>query len=430
MLSILVLLMALLTWSLRRQHKLQVRLAALKASPTVQLDDVQDQRITQRAVALLHQALVADTHLIYSATTETWADYGGKVMHSRARITRAPQKLAISYLTGDKRGLQTGFSDRWFWRQENLGAPMRPFAAMVRDTTEVVMRRFATLLENYSAEWKGEDKVDGRTAEIVELWPFQTVDGASGPGKRLFIDHETGLVLRVETFNHQRQQVMTTQLTDLDFSPHISKDTFKTPQTLQASARKQPWVAQDMGHDTKAVAKQTGLMPPQLAAADLPPGFELESVGMHRCIKPGQEDVYAALSRYTDGLNTLTVFSFKEKVKPEKSSEQACEFGPGAVVVRDTDQGRVIAVGDLCPSTLRRVAEKTKVEPVTVNPAPENNSSAPATGESPPGDAASNAPYIAENSPHENAHENAPVKTGANQGAPPGNANHEAALSP
>ena len=376
-LAALVLVMAFLTWSLRRQNKLQARLAALQTSQTSRVGAMpdsrtrraQDQRATQRAIALLCRALLADARLTYTATTETWAKYGGKTMKTQAFITRAPRNLCIDYLSGDKQGSHAGFSERWFWRQDSLGAPMKPFAAMRRDTAEIATRRFTALLENYRADWKGAGIVDGRAVQIVELWPFAPVEGAAGPGKRLAVDKATGLVLKVETFNHRRQPVMVTQLSDVQINPHIAQGTFKAPQTILASAQKQSWVAQDMGQDAQAVARQTGLLPPRLAPNDLPPGFKLEAVGMHRCAERGS---YAALSRYTDGLNTLTVFSMKETDASSGSAapkgEQSCEFGPGALVMRDTGDGRLIAVGDLPPATLRRVAEKAHVERVEAAP--------------------------------------------------------------
>ncbi len=379
-LAALVLVMAFLTWSLRRQNKLQARLAALQTSHVghvgaAPVRRAQDQRATQRAIALLCRALLADARLTYTATTETWAKYGGKTMQTRAHIARAPRNLCIAYFSGDEQGLHAGFSERWFWRQASLDAPMRPFASMRRDTAEIATRRFTTLLENYRADWKGAGIVDRRAVEIVEMWPFQPVEGAAGPGKRLAIDKTTGLVLKVETFNHQRQPVMVTQLSDVKINPRIAQGTFKAPQTILESAQKQSWVAQDMGQDAQAVARKTGLLPPRLAQNDLPPGFKLEAVGMHRCAERGS---YAALARYTDGLNTLTVFSMKEPRETDVSSgngatkapqgEQSCEFGPGALVMRDTSDGRLIAVGDLPPATLRRVAEKAHVERVEAAP--------------------------------------------------------------
>ena len=369
LLALVVLLMAFLTWSLRRQHKLQVRLVALQSnSPRAQ-----EQRATQKAIALLCHALVADTQLTYAATTTTWASYGGKTMKTQARITRAPKMLSIAYLDGDKQGLHTGFSERSFWRQSGLGAPMRAFASTERDTTELATSRFATLLENYSAQWKRRDKVDGRPVDVVELWPFEPVDGAEGPGKRLWIDCENSLILKVETFNHQLQPVMGTEMRDVTINPDIAPDTFKTQETIRASAEKQPWVAEDMGRNVEAVKNKTGIAPPQVAQSDLPPGFKLETVGTHRCPLTGSDSAseqsvpceYAALSRYTDGMNTLTLFSMKTpvaKVVKVVPNEESCEFGPGALVTRDAGAVRLIAVGDLPTATLRRVLDRAQVE--------------------------------------------------------------------
>jgi negative regulator of sigma E activity len=368
LLAVVVLLGAFLTWSLRRQGKLQARLAALQTASSEVSSDMREQRATQQAIALLSRALLADTQLTFTATTETWANYGGKEMKTQARITRAPHKLSIAYLDGDKQGLHAGFSERWFWRQDGTDTPMKPFASMQRDTTELATKRFATLLENYGAQWKGRGTVDSRAVDIVELWPFEGLDGAAGPGKRLSIDRETNLVLKVETFNHQRQPVMRTELRDVQINPAITPDTFKAPQTILASAQTQPWMAQDMGHDAQAVKNKIGVKPPRVAQDDLPPGFKLETVGMQRCPSTGDKPQpcdYAALSRYTDGLNTLTLFAMKESKEAQKAAsqgDQSCQFGPGALVMRDMGDFKVIAVGDLPQVTLRRVLANAQVE--------------------------------------------------------------------
>ena len=39
----------------------------------------------------------------------------------------------------------------------------------------------------------------------------------------------------------------------------------------------------------------------------------------------------------------------------------ACDFGPGTLVMSDTDAGHLIAVADLPAPVLRRVLESTKI---------------------------------------------------------------------
>ena len=41
--------------------------------------------------------------------------------------------------------------------------------------------------------------------------------------------------------------------------------------------------------------------------------------------------------------------------------EQVCDFGPGTLVSRQMKAGFVIAVADLPPQTLRRVADSTEI---------------------------------------------------------------------
>ena len=315
------------------------------------------QRGTQRAISLLCKALLADSHLTYTATSQTTARYGSKTMTSTAKVSHAPHQLAVNYLKGSNQGLNAGFSERWFWRQSGSQA-VTPYAALQSETSELATRRFAALLENYRAEWKGHGTVAGRPVDVVELWPFETVDGSSGPGKRLSLDRGSQLVLRVETFNHRRESVMVTEFSRVTINPPIAANTFKTPGLILASAQHQPWTAQEMGSDQQAVARKTGLLPPRLAQRDLPPGFAMESVGTHHC---AVSSVDAALTRFSDGLNTLTVFSMRDDAK-NPAKELSCDFGPGAVVSRGTHGLRVIAVGDLPPATLRRMVEKAQVQ--------------------------------------------------------------------
>jgi negative regulator of sigma E activity len=227
-------------------------------------------------------------------------------------------------------------------------------------------RRFALMLENYRANWYGQRQLAGRTADIVDISPFNAIDGAHGPAKRLWIDSETGLTLRVETYNYQLQQVMSSTLSDLNLSPRISAVTFPAVPDTPDVAKTDPWMAQDLGNDSASVVRLTHLQPPR--ARELPPGFHIESVGVHRCAEAANAPT-AALTRYTDGLNTLTIFALKpttetqniaasaESKQPgqEDSGVQTCDFGPGTMVMSNRDGQRLIAVGDLPPQTLYRV---------------------------------------------------------------------------
>ena len=335
---------------------------------------------TQRAAALLFRTFHTDNYLTYSALSKTTARMGDKEMESVARLVHAPRRLAISYIKGDHAGLRGGYIDHWAWRQAGSAGPMIPYAELERPADEMAAQRFALLLENYQASWKGEETISGRKADVVQLLPMQPAEGARGPARKLWIDSKTGLTLRQQSFNHQMMPVMESVLSEVNYAPQITFQTFVTPQQLKQAAKKKPWMVHDNGHHGERVAQLSGLMPP--SPKSLPSGFRFDSVGTHRCqICTGP--CYAGLSRYTDGLNTLTVFAVnltcpnfpyknaKADGKPPKNESQKAQlktalqsdaFGPGTMVMRDTTQGHLVAVGDLPIPALRRVLDSTAIQ--------------------------------------------------------------------
>lgn len=354
------------------------------------------QQHIQKAASLLFKAFHADNYLTYSADSKTMAMYGGGKMNSVAQITHAPQRFAIVYKSGAMKGLHTGYNQYWFWRQDRASSPLQPYAQIRIDTTKMATSRFALMLENYAARYAGTEEVDGRKAEIVELKPFQPAPGAIGPAKRLSIDQDTGLTIRVQTFNFQMRPVMESTLTNVDYAPRITPTTFRSQEQIHSASKVRDFVAQEEGADESVVEKRTGLQPPK--PAYLPQGFVFDGVGMHKCNYAGSP-YCASLTRYTDGLNTLTVFHLKQasgnkaatkgapraKGAPEIEEKpipgglvpggpvpggpaaqgkallpgggklSSCEFGPGTLVTRNVPGGRLLAVADLPAPVLQQV---------------------------------------------------------------------------
>jgi len=393
-----VLVAAWFTWTLRSQRAPQVLVSSINRD-----SNLQERQRRQRAVALLFRAFHADNNLTYSAVSDTMAMYGGRTMEAVANVTRAPQSLSIEYTDGPQKGLRSGFNGRWFWRQ-NPGAQLEAYAAMKINAADIMARRFALMLENYDVEWKERGEIEGHAVEIVEVMPFHPAPGAQGPRKRIAIDTETGLSLRVETFDHRKQLIMRTTLSKVDYAPQVTPI---APARIIEVSRRKDWMIQDLGHDTATVVKLTGLHPPK--PAYLPQGFQFDTVGVHHC-SDAKTPFQAALARYTDGVNTLTIFVLKPGtaadlancdpksatsedapqtplaqpvvaetgalVPPPGGKGQACDFGPGTLVTRNTPQGRLIAVGDLPAAELQRVIDGASidgdaiVQPENVKPNP------------------------------------------------------------
>lgn len=333
-----------------------------------------DAAAAKRVADLLERSSRADTQLSYSAVVTLVTNMGGKAMRSQARLIRAPRKLSITYIGGDGKGMSSGYNERWFWRRDNSRTPMEAYAAVAYRPDEMAAQRLRLLLKNYPGRLLGEGAVDGRPADIVELSPARPVEGARGPLRRMWIDRATGLTLRTDTFNHKGEAMMTSTVSRLDLSPQITQTTFVPPGSMAKVAVKRPWMAEEMGAQRESVARASGLQPP--APAFVPSGFAFDSVGIHRCEdRPGA--VIAALSRYGDGLNILTIFALSEgAAKPDalKSSGRSkndlknlpaapvvSSFGHGTMAMRHTPDGLLVAVADLPAPVLKRVLASTKI---------------------------------------------------------------------
>jgi hypothetical protein len=361
-LSCLVLVTAILIWN--------DRTARARQAETLRAASVQC-RQTQRAVALLYRAFRAENGLTYAARAHTMAAYGDQKIKSVAWLVQAPDHLYVKYLDGHYKGMQFGYSQRWFYRQCQTTRRMLPYAEVEKAPSQAASQHFALLLENYRAEWVRQDRLQERPVEVVQIMPSRSIAGASGPAQRLWIDVESGLPLRTECFDYQLRPTLDTSLSEIDFSPQITPATFKAPAEILDMTKTGPWVTRELGDDRAAVEKATGLIPPE--ATYLPPGFVFDYVGIHlldgltrQFTAPPRPQDYAALARYTDGLNALTLFALRRATgtdSPDAGSAAdnaaGYDFGPGTLVMRDVQDGMLAAVADLPPSVLRRVLAST-----------------------------------------------------------------------
>jgi len=332
-------------WALRSQQAVEVRASEEGAA---------GRRKVQRASALLYKSFWADNNLSYSAISETKSSMGGKPMVTKASIMRAPGKLMVKYLSGPMNGMASGYSDRWVWRQTKSG-PMKSYAELPESSSQMAARRFGLMLENYEAILGQPKVVDGRLAAILELQPWSPVAGASGPARRLYIDVETGLTLGVDAYNFKRQPIMHSTLREVTFKP-ISVQSFGSPGAIARVTPSGAWQAEEMkpeGAEYLKLAKRTGIYPP--VPKHLPAGFELDGYGVHECSmsKSGE----SVLTRYTDGINTLTLFAMRRPAGSKPATFGGCDFGPGNMVCRDDGAGRLVAMADLPETALKQVVD-------------------------------------------------------------------------
>lgn len=366
--SLLIIVASLWVWNGRREQRYESALA-------------RQQIQTQRATAILFRAFHTENYLTYSAISTTKVHLGERTVESVARVVHAPQRLSIFYQSGAHAGSSGGYNQHWSWRQVASSQPVIPYAEQERSSDQVAAERFSLMLENYKAHWIGQESVAGHDADIVRLAPLHPIAGAAGPARKLWIDAKTGIILRQQNFNFTLMKVMESALDEIDFAPRITESTFVTPQRMQVAAQTQPWKARTVGNNSDRVAEISGIYPP--LAQKIPRGFHFDGVGAHLCTSC-ESPCYAAFSRYTDGLNTLTIFALRPScpVANAKQSnmpgtpavsnnavneveQESCEFGTGTLVMRTLPEGHLIAVADLPSIALQHVLDSTKIKTYT-----------------------------------------------------------------
>lgn len=309
---------------------------------------------SQRAQELLNRSFQAENST-YSARVYSVAFVGSKRVESQAQITRAPRQLAVKWLSGSARGTQTGFSERWFWRQ-NVGA-LGAYAEVAERPDEMASRRFELLKRNYIASLAPADfsHALGENVEVVELRPRNASSNSPGPARRLFVDKQSGLTVRAEAFNCQLKPVSLWQLSQIEMNPPLQTAAFQAPQTILNAAKRANWEGEELGSNKVLATQKAGIAPPEIA--DLPRGFELEGYGVHRC---SVTKITASFTRYSDGLGTLTVFAFKPNAQTLKDAKVSCDFGAGSMMARASSTKQLVALADLPTAQLRRALDSAK----------------------------------------------------------------------
>ncbi len=321
-----------------------------------------------RAWALLGRALKANNQVPFAARVDTVVFVGARGLQSEARLVSAPDHLAINYLSGPMKGQHRGFSNRMFWRQSAAGQ-LTPYAAVADSPEQTAQRRFELMRANYQAHLQAPREISGRPVEVVEIRPSRPILGTMGPARRFFIDDATGLTLRIEAFNSRLQPSSHSTFSRLDFHSPALSSAFHTPATIVAAAQQSFWRGEELGDNARAVERKTGIEPPQ--SQRIPRGWERDGFGVHRCDGAGNVMQVAAFTRYTDGLNVLTLFAMKnatrDRALPAPSAQvYRCSFGPGTLISRAEGAGTLLAIGDLPPEILRRVLDDARFKEAVI----------------------------------------------------------------
>lgn len=239
------------------------------------------------APALLKQAYAAEKTVAYTAVMEVRAAgrpaAALKVWNSRGR-------KRMEYLSGPARGRVLIDDGRAvYWLDEGGRTAV---STPGTDGPE----RIDLILRNYSVASKGTATVAGRKAVVIRISPKRQ----PGPSRTLWIDQETKLILRSESYASDGTLKAASRITSINLKPRLSEALFQVPEGW----RIQPPPPEERTRWTLTeLSRRLGITVTE--PEYLPAGFELE--GMY-LVRMGRMQREAAHIRYVDGLNSLSVF--------------------------------------------------------------------------------------------------------------------------
>jgi len=186
------------------------------------------------------------------------------------------------------------------------------------------------LLRNYALRTTGSELVANRPCVLLLITPKHE----GNPSKRMWVDRATGLVLRSELLNWKQQIVGGSTFRDLEIDPDLS---------AQSRLLDPPPVAQ-------APPARSGLTFTPAHPRYVPPGYVFAST---ETVPLGKH--LAAHLRYTDGLNTISLFQAPARAFADQQPFAAAEYGFTQVITWRRGDVAYALMGDIDPLELRKM---------------------------------------------------------------------------
>jgi len=201
-------------------------------------------------------------------------------------------------------------------------------------------REFASLPPLYTAEVAGTTRVAGHVTQGVRVRP----NDAFRYGYRMWLDRDTGLLLRSDMISPAEGVVERFMFTSVKTLEHVDRDRFRR------SLDGMDYVEHGDGTSADRIEQ------PQWYVADLPPGFEAVS---HRRKAMPPHGAAVQHSVYSDGLASVSVF-----IEPADSDAMPLAGGTrmGAVHAYGLKRAghQVTAVGEVPAITVERIARAVR----------------------------------------------------------------------
>jgi len=308
-----------------------------------------------QAILLLEKTLRAPAETQYHATSVTYC-YLPKELKVRAEVWhKGPYRERITYLSGPMKGYTIGCDGLRNW-QSNANATQIKVAGR-RASDDQAKQRFDLLVRNYQVTLDGVARIARRRVYILTIKPRNP----GNPWKRLWVDQVTAVALRTDDYLPNNRLKTRTILETIDYSAPIDDSLFDVPASAAGGLQSVPTTStRAMPPDLIREIYQLDPPPPRY----LPRGYELERHYLYQC-ECGDK---AVLTRFIDGLNTISVFAIPTATDAATAGEgsdaavreNCCIIGanlPSVTVKHKGRDYRIVVLGDIAEGELRRVMD-------------------------------------------------------------------------
>jgi sigma-E factor negative regulatory protein RseB len=208
-----------------------------------------------------------------------------------------------------------------------------PFPGMIGAPAEAI-------LEHYGLKVGGVERVAGIECRVVKLEPLD----ALRYGYRLCVDSMTGLLMKAQTFNAQRQLMEQIAFTDIRIGERIDRARLKPAWPTEG------WTVERSEYRQADLDKAGWSVP-------APTGFRRIKEVARRV---GTRDAMQVV--FSDGLATVSVF-IEPSAKDVEAGDTVLMTGPTAAYSRRVGDALITVVGEVPPAAVRSVAESVEFRP-------------------------------------------------------------------
>lgn len=306
---------------------------------------------------LVRNAYSAEKNAVYTGTLSNTVYIGGKAERSSVTIYRLRAKSRMEYSSGPMLGSVVIDNGSSVCRLDKSSQTVH--VAVPPPSPDNVK----LLLSNYNAVSLGTESLAGRKANVIRLEPRTS----GNPKAKLWIDTVSGVVLQNERYLHNGKLATRSVFTSIKFTSTLPSSLFSLPKH---------WKTVRTDTDTSSVTasrlrSEVGFDP--LKPSYLPRGYAFDG-HFKRYTGSGKP---AAVLKYTDGLNSITVFQRLSGIgtggrgrglgRRWRSGGPGPTTGRGRCILRSDMQAEIAEIevrgimitvtADIDPKQLKQIAE-------------------------------------------------------------------------